>query len=521
MLSSISLRPDGRPRRRHDGAEAAGSRSLTRINTLLCAVLLALFPLLSLFAHNQSEVELSVLWWPVALCVVVTVAMYGIFLLITKRADKAGVLAALVVFAFFYFGLFAGSGHGWFLAVWVVVFLAVAVAVVRTRRDLLVVTLILGVAAAVMTVPPTASIVIYHVRHPSLSASDPRLWPTALPKPVVPVGTRPPDIYVLMPDDYARADILKQYFHYDDSEFIDQLKARGFVISEQGRSPYSDSESNMASLLNMDYLGKFPAVLGKTSQDVRPVKRVMQDNRAARLLTSLGYDYVHLDTDEVTFAGSNPDISPLAPPDSLMNLWLENSAFRLMGGPLGFNQAARNARFRTSIHSVFSQLAAVRPERKPKFVVFHTLLPHDPYLFGAQGQPVTFPGRTEEDLANKLGRTYYLHQLEYLHQLLLDSVDQILAHAKTPPVILISADEGFQANPEPFGEAAMQDIRVKGLGAFYLPDVGQPGVPNPPNTVNSLRFVLNHYLGTQYPMLRSASYPEGDLPYDFKELPGK
>jgi hypothetical protein len=401
---------------------------------------------------------------------------------------------------------------------WLVVFLALVVAVLGASRDLLLVTLILGVAATVITLPPIASIVIYHVRHPSLAASDPLLWRTALPKPVVPPGTRLPDIFVLMPDDYARADVLKRYFHYDDSEFIDQLKARGFVISEKGRSPYSDSESNMASMLNMDYLSSFAGVLGKASQDVRPVKRVMQDNRAARLLTALGYDYVHLDTDEVTFGGSNPDISPLAPPDSLMNLWLGNSAFRLLGGPLGFNQAARNARFRTSIHAVFSQLAALRPGTKPKFVVFHTLLPHDPYLFGAQGQPVTFPGRSEEDLATKLGRTYYLRQLEYVHQLLLDTVDRILARAKTPPVILIQADEGFQANPEPFGEAAMEQIRVKGLGAFYLPGVDRPAVPDPPNTVNSLRFVFNHYLGTQYPLLRSASYPEGDLPYDFKEM---
>jgi hypothetical protein len=83
---------------------------------------------------------------------------------------------------------------------------------------------------------------------------------------------------------------------------------------------------------------------------------------------------------------------------------------------------------------------------------------------------------------------------------------------------VVQADEGFQANPEPFGEAAMNDIRVKGLSAFHLPGRGRAGAPQPPNTVNSLRFVMNRYLGTHYPMLRSASYPEGDLPYDFKEM---
>ena len=64
----------------------------------------------------------------------------------------------------------------------------------------------------------------------------------------------------------------------------------------------------------------------------------------------------------------------------------------------------------------------------------------------------------------------------------------------------------------------MTDIRVKGLSAFYFPASGAHALPQPPNTVNTLRFVFNRYLGTHYPMLSSASYPEGDLPYDFKPM---
>jgi hypothetical protein len=75
-----------------------------------------------------------------------------------------------------------------------------------------------------------------------------------------------------------------------------------------------------------------------------------------------------------------------------------------------------------------------------------------------------------------------------------------------------------QANPQPFGGAAMEQIRVKGLTALHLPGHARAGVPAPPNTVNTLRFVFNQYLGTHYPMLRSASYPEGDLPYQWDEM---
>jgi len=275
---------------------------------------------------------------------------------------------------------------------------------------------------------------------------------------------------------------------------------------------------NIAAELNMDYLSRLPTILGPTSQDVRPVRRLIADNRASRLLKGLGYRYVHLDTDEVTFPAGNPHISPFATPDSFPSLWLRQTLLRLVGGRLGFSDTAADERFRKTIRSGFSKLEAVPRDGGPKFVVFHTLVPHDPYIFGAQGQSVTFPDRSDEALGSKLGMSYYLKQLQFLNRKLLEAVDAILAQSKTPPVIVIQSDEGFQASPDTFGEAEMQQVRIKGLIALHLPGVAGARIPQPPNTVNTLRLVFNRYFGTAYPLLRSASYPELDLPYQFKEM---
>jgi hypothetical protein len=308
-----------------------------------------------------------------------------------------------------------------------------------------------------------------------------------------------------------------RYFHYDNSRFVSALSRRGFVVSRQARSPYSDSESNIAAELNMDYLSRFPHLLGARSQDVRPIKVVIEDNRAATLLKPLGYRYIHRDTDEVTFAAGNPHISPLSTPDSFMNLWLQNTALRTIGGSLGFTDAAADQRFRDSIHSSFSELDGIPRQPGPKFVVFHTLLPHDPYIFGASGQAVTFPSANEEDLGNRLGMRYYLHQVRFLEGRLLRTIDAIRTRSSTPPVIVLQSDEGFQATGDVVSERTMQDIRVKGLVALSMPGK-KKGIANPPNTVNTLRLVFNRYFGTHYPMLRSASYPELDYPYQFEEM---
>jgi hypothetical protein len=265
----------------------------------------------------------------------------------------------------------------------------------------------------------------------------------------------------------------------------------------------------------MDYLVGLRRVLGPTSEDVRPIKTLMEDNRAARLARALGYRYDHLDTDEVTFAGGNPDISPVSTPDSFQSLWLRKSVLRAFGGPIGFDDGAGDERFRKAIRSGFDRLDALVTQPGPKLVVFHTLLPHDPYIFGRQGQSVTFPSQSDEVIHSRLGMRYYLPQLRYLETKLLATVDQIRTRSKRPPVIVLMSDEGFEGGSR-FSESLTRDIRVKGLLAYSLPGVADRTGPQPPNTVNALRWVFNEVWGTHYPMLPTASYPDGDYPYQWE-----
>lgn len=495
---------------------------LRGLAALVPAVLLAAYPLLSLFEQNQTDLPLSVIWSPLAVTIASTAALYGVLMLIFRSWTKAGVLTAVAVLAFFYYDTFKGDisglhlADGWVLTLWLVLCAVAAILVARTRRSLVNLTFGLGVIAAVLTAVPAISIASYQHDHPMVQASDSRLWATALARPAQPPARRP-DIYVIIPDDYARADVLKQYFGYDNSAFIGELTRRGFTVSEQARGPYSDSESNIAAELNMDYLTGLGRIQGKTSQDVRPLKTLIEDNRASRLAKSLGYRYLHLDSDEVTFSGGNPQTSPVSTPDSFQSLWLKKSVLSEIGGPVGFNDGGANERFRRSIRSAFSRLDAVPSERGPKFVVFHTLLPHDPYIFGPRGASVTFPNNTDKGIHSRLGMAYYLRQLKFVERKLLETVDRIRSRSKQPPVIVIQSDEGFESGGT-FGEAVTRDIRVKGLVALSLPGVSGVRAPQPPNTVNTLRYVYNRVFGTHYPMLRSASYPEGDFPYQWEEM---
>ena len=492
-------------------------RVLRQAVPALLPFLFAAAPLLSLYSDNQSEVELGVLWWPLFLLALASAALYGVFLLAFRDGPKAAVLASAVAVWFNFYG-----DYNWNLWVWTLLFAALAllVALLVKPRVAGALTLGLGIAAVVLVVSPALKVARYESDNPGLSSSDPKVWPTSLTTPTAPAGTPRPDIYVLIPDDYARHDVLAHYFRYDNSPFLRALERRGFVVAPESRSPYSDSEENIAAEVNMDYLSRLPEILGKKSDDNRPVRRLIQDNRASRILKSLGYRYIHLDTDQVTWAVRNPHISHVGSPDGFMSLWLaDRSVLKKVGGWPGFNQSATDKRFRDTIHSQFSALDDLPAQRGPKFVLFHTILPHDPYIFGPRGEAVTFHDTTGEEHTTRTGMRYYARQARYLETLMLRAVDAIQKKSRQPPVILVQADEGFEGNEKSLGsEAAMLDVRVKGISAMYLPGMAKARPPDRLNTVNSLRFVFNRYFGAGYPMLRNASYPEGDLPYQFEEM---
>ncbi len=259
--------------------------------------------------------------------VLVTAALTGLFMLAFKSAGKAGAIASVVVVGFFYYGIFYRQFSKWgfttasFLPLWIALFGLAVAALLRTRRDLANLSLIVLAGAVVLVLGPVIRIAVYQANHPPVRASNPRLWATPLPDPRPGGKARLPDVYFIVPDDYARADVLRRYFHYDGSRFLSALRKRGFQVSTQVRSPYMDSESNIAAAVNMDYLTGLGKVLGAKSQDVpTPVKTLIEDNRASQLLSALGYRYVHMDTDEVTYAAGNPDISPTATPDSFTSL---------------------------------------------------------------------------------------------------------------------------------------------------------------------------------------------------------
>jgi hypothetical protein len=110
----------------------------------------------------------------------------------------------------------------------------------------------------------------------------------------------------------------------------------------------------------------------------------------------------------------------------------------------------------------------------------------------------------------------YRNQVNYLNTRLKSAVEQIIEHSERPPVILIHGDHGPGMKDHGLEGLDVQE-RLGILYAIFLPGRKKDGQIS--GLVNAYRVIFNHAFGTNYPILKDASYytPRG-LPYDFTRV---
>ena len=94
--------------------------------------------------------------------------------------------------------------------------------------------------------------------------------------------------------DYMRKDAMNEFFKFDNSKFITSLENRGFYIAPKSRSNYQTTWFSLASSLNMEYFSENFSVDSSKSINNIPFIEAIAQNKVAKLLKSIGYQYIHL-----------------------------------------------------------------------------------------------------------------------------------------------------------------------------------------------------------------------------------
>lgn len=335
-----------------------------------------------------------------------------------------------------------------------------------------------------------------------------------------------PDIYYIILDEYGRADVLDQFYDFDNQPFLDALAGRGFFIASESLTNYKQTNLSIASALNLDYINWIEADFGD-AYDYQPLTYLTNYNRVFTQLRRLGY---RIDTFATGFAATEIETAdqvfhPAYYPNQFEMLVINTT-------PLGYLWNSRlHEIHRERVRYTLRNLAEAGNQPGPDFVFAHVFSPHPPFVFGPNGESIT-PGRayTYEDAADflKIGsleeyRSGYADQVAYLNREVLAAVDEILENSSVPPIIILQGDHGPGSQSD-FEFLARSNLfeRYPILNAYYLP-CGEPNaLPVDITPVNSFRYIFNHCFEAGLPYLENRSYFSSKFsPYVLTDVTGQ
>ncbi len=500
-------------------------------NWIIHPIALAVFPILFLYTNNAGKFPPASMLVPMLITVSSAALLWVMLGLILRNWQKAGVIVSASLLLFFTYGrvwyliwdvrvTVAGVTLGpnkLLFALWLGLFCLSGFLVVRAKKDLGSLTRFLNVASAVLILFSVVSLGVHALRAvPDLRDN------TVEDYEGVQLSTEElaalPDIYYIILDAYARADVLADLYGYDNSEMLDYLDETGFYVASQSRANYAQTALSLASALNMEYVNYLSEQVGQGSDNRRPLRDMIRNSKVASVLKRHSYTLVAFSTGYAMTEMTNADVymRPVVALSEFENGLLNTTPIPAVLGILSIDYQYDLHRGR--ILYTLEHLADAAKMEGPAFVFAHILAPHPPFVFGRNGEEVRSEGGfTLEDGWVSRYKQGYSEQLEFINGRLRHAINDILGNSRRPVVILLQADHGpgmtlDWEDPE-FGYL---NERMPILNAYLLPEGGSDGLYEEISPVNTFRVVLDRYFGLSYDLLEDESYTSSwEQPYQF------
>jgi len=478
--------------------------------------LLAIFPVVFLVSYNIHLLAPSEIVLPSLLILAITSFVWVFLGFTLKNYKKSGFIASLGLVLFFSYGhIFNLLGeltrHRFMLIIFLIVFVLGVVYFVKTKRKLdnaTVIANVIGVTLLVMsliTIFTSDSVGNYFVGE-NVKVVNENLLQTSKAGSV-------PNIYYVILDGYTSSAILEKDLNFDNQEFLGFLTDKGFQVSPESKTNYPQTGLAIAAPLNMKYLNYSS---GGLELDLNvDHKKIIDKNQIMILLKSYGYTVVNISsgwgtTKDIENADMNLCLVDKYVDSELIIMLVRTSLLKPVSVKM-FEHGKRDL-----VLCGFSELAEVNNKiKKPFFVFSHFLIPHPPFIFGANGEPVT--AKTLD--LNKWEREGYLNQIKFINKKLTEFIDKILVENKNV-IIIIQGDHGPDFGIDwdnPTEEMLRQRMTI--LNAYYFPEDEELSAYEGITPVNSFRLIVNYYFDDTYDVLDDRIYfNKREEPYNFIDV---
>jgi hypothetical protein len=479
--------------------------------------LAAAFPVVFLYAQNVHEaIAPFEILLPLGLGLGITVAVLLAFRALTHSWAAAGAIGTLLVGLFFTYGMtwqFLSSmllGHWVLVLAWVLLAILGVSLIWRFQGWAERLTTPLNAISVVVVAYNLAIIGAFFLDvRPATAVTGPGLTMSPAPEP----GQKLPDVYWVILDRYGSGRVIDKYYEYDNSPFLDELRSRGFYIAEHATANYLKTALSMNSSRNMEYLDFAELrAAADSDRDWGPLyRRLKQPFEVEHYLGSAGYRFIYLGTYWGP-SSNHPSAEISYVYDKLasefldvLTSWTPLSAIQelIPESPFDWRLNRWNqTRYEWESLNRASSLGG------PKFVHAHFALPHEPYVFHADG---SFVSEAEEK--ERPGIVNYVDQMRFANGQVLQWLDSLLSVPPDErPIVVIQADEGpfpprYARNEGAFDwtTATPEELERKFgiLSAFYLPGKTpeEAGLYDSITPVNQWRALFAAYFGLDLPLL--------------------
>jgi hypothetical protein len=502
------------------------------LTSISLSILTGVYSIISLWSNNIGEVQSEVVVTLLFITIGINIVVYSLWLIISRSPAKSALLSIATYIFLYSFGhiyniignqVILGMEIGFvkLFALWTLLFILACFLIFRIKQiniSLLVGLNLTALALLLINIIPVISFELQANRQINNEGE------TSVP--IQTINSEQPDIYYIVLDSYARNDVLEGLLGYDNSDFLNELKKRGFYLPDCAYSNYDTTAKTIASVLNFDYLKE--GWRNNNNDDMANPSpenvSIIKNNKVQSYFSRYGYQFVTGRAYSPSMYIEKSDIYLNYYMDSsgkddldrkqFINLYLNTTAFRVLAELYKNDQFdflhlpywlidndIKNSYYNTASLWYNQNLymfdsVSKFPQKPGNYLVYaHIIAPHVPYVFRADGS-FRYPLDTSDE------KVLYVDAVKYLNKRVLELVDTLLTESKVPPVIIIQGDHGIHK--------LTRDLEIhKIFSAYFLP--GKLITPPYPTLtpVNDFRMIIRNYFDPSMELLPDTLYVTG------------
>lgn len=315
-----------------------------------------------------------------------------------------------------------------------------------------------------------------------------------------------PDIYLIVADGYPGNRQLKDLFRFDNSDFENALRQRGFFIVDSSMSNYNFTPFSIASMLDMNYLNNIRGI-NSDKNDMRICYNTIKNAQLFHFLKKINYRIYNFSIFDLE---NQPSFTkPTFLQRKTKPILSQTLLYRLkqdlgyhLASTLRIQSVIKNLR-KKDLHNNNSILkktisTPTKINKHPKFIYAHLVMPHYPYYFDSSGNETNYKFLTEEYNTNK---DAFIGYLKYANKVYLKLIDTIKSQSEHEPIIIFLSDHGFREFEYPVKEK----YHFMNINALNIPKSSYKSFYKGLSNINTFRIILKEVFNQKIELINDST----------------